>query len=133
MSTPPRKSWTGWSLTPRTELVDKGKGIAFVGTAQKSLTSQDYGNMDQETLIEKVSKLENEVRKLKYLLLFGNLWVKFSNNNISNPTLHFYKPIFSTPNLIIANLICEADVKYEIHSLMLDVGFLILGLFFCVS
>ncbi|KAG5624064.1 hypothetical protein H5410_009282 [Solanum commersonii] len=78
MSTPPRKSWTGWSLSPRTEPVDKGKGIAFMGTAQKSLTSQDYGNMDQEALIEKVSKLENELFDYQYnmglLLLEKKEW-----------------------------------------------------------
>ncbi|KAL3378540.1 hypothetical protein AABB24_004456 [Solanum stoloniferum] len=78
MSTPPRKSWTGWSLSPRTEPVDKGKGIAFTGTAQKRLTSQDYGNMDQEALIEKVSKLENELFDYQYnmglLLLEKKEW-----------------------------------------------------------
>ncbi|MCD7450697.1 hypothetical protein HAX54_008151 [Datura stramonium] len=78
MSTPPRKSWTGWSLTPRTEPVDKGKGIAFLGTAQKSLTSQDYRNMDQETLIEKVSELKKELFDYQYnmglLLLEKKEW-----------------------------------------------------------
>ncbi|XP_009598067.1 nuclear matrix constituent protein 1-like isoform X1 [Nicotiana tomentosiformis] len=66
MSTPPRKFWTGWSLSPRSEPADKGKGVAFMGTAQKSLTSQDYGNMDQEALIGEVSKLENELFSYQY-------------------------------------------------------------------
>lgn len=78
MSTPPRKSWTGWLMTPRTEPVDKGKGIAFMDTAQKSLTSQDYRNMDQETLIKEVSKRENELLEYQYnmglLLLEKKEW-----------------------------------------------------------
>ncbi|XP_060194703.1 nuclear matrix constituent protein 1-like isoform X1 [Lycium barbarum] len=40
MSTPPRKLWTGWLATPRTEPVDKGKSV----------------NMDQEPLIHKLEK-----------------------------------------------------------------------------
>ncbi|OIT33323.1 PREDICTED: protein CROWDED NUCLEI 1-like [Nicotiana attenuata] len=65
MSTP-KKFWTGWSLSPRSEPADKGKGVAFAGTAQKSLTSQDYGNMDQEAQIGEVSKLENELFSYQY-------------------------------------------------------------------
>lgn len=63
MSTPPTKFWSGWPLTPRTEPVDKGKGIASLE------------NLDQEALKKKVSELQNEVSKLNItcnmlLLLF---------------------------------------------------------------
>ena len=66
MSTPPRKVFSGWTLTPRTDLanktVSKGKDVVFMGSGQKVLSSiQDYDTVDKVVLLDKVSKLENEV------------------------------------------------------------------------
>lgn len=71
MSTPPRKVFSGWTLTPRTDLakkaVSKGKDVAFMGSAQKGLPSvPDYDTVDKVALLDKVSKLENELVDYQY-------------------------------------------------------------------
>ncbi|TMW97573.1 hypothetical protein EJD97_005287 [Solanum chilense] len=71
MSTPPRKVFSGWTLTPRTDLanktVSKGKDVVFMGSGQKGLSSiQDYDTVDKVVLLDKVSKLENELVDYQY-------------------------------------------------------------------
>ncbi|XP_004234687.1 nuclear matrix constituent protein 1-like isoform X1 [Solanum lycopersicum] len=71
MSTPPRKVFSGWTLTPRTDLanktVSKGKDVVFMGSGQKVLSSiQDYDTVDKVVLLDKVSKLENELVDYQY-------------------------------------------------------------------
>ncbi|CAN4091545.1 unnamed protein product [Withania somnifera] len=71
MSTPPRKIFSGWTLTPRTDLanktVSKGKNVVFMGSGQKGLSSiQDCDSMDKAMLHDKVSKLENELVDYQY-------------------------------------------------------------------
>lgn len=90
MSTPPRKVFSGWTLTPRTDLanktVSKGKDV-FMGSGQKGLSSiQDYDTVDKVVLLDKVSKLENEVNFTNptcvflwnmIVLLFGTFFFSF--------------------------------------------------------
>lgn len=70
MSTPPRKIFSGWTLTPRTDpanrAVSKGKDVGFMGSAQKGVfLSQDCDDtMDKQVILEKLSNLENEVNLL---------------------------------------------------------------------
>ncbi|KAG5614774.1 hypothetical protein H5410_014598 [Solanum commersonii] len=71
MSTPPRKVFSGWTLTSRTDLanktVSKGKDVVFMGSGQKGLSSiQDYDTVDKVVLLDKVSKLENELVDYQY-------------------------------------------------------------------
>ncbi|KAK4341368.1 hypothetical protein RND71_039869 [Anisodus tanguticus] len=67
MSTPPGKNFSGWTMTPRTGPA-KGKDLVFMGSGQKGLLSnQDCDtNMDKVVLLDKVSKLENELVDYQY-------------------------------------------------------------------
>ncbi|XP_059282639.1 nuclear matrix constituent protein 1-like isoform X1 [Lycium ferocissimum] len=62
MSTPPRKVFSGWTMTPRTDpankTLSKGKDMA--------LSVQDCDNMDKVVLRQKVSKLEDELVDYQY-------------------------------------------------------------------
>ncbi|CAK7335075.1 unnamed protein product [Dovyalis caffra] len=73
MFTPQRKVWSGWSLTPRTETGGKngsmsgsdpkGKSVAFV----EQVTHNGVGtNLDGEDLVDKISKLQNELFEYQY-------------------------------------------------------------------
>ncbi|KAM3238614.1 nuclear matrix constituent protein 1 isoform X1 [Capsicum annuum] len=72
MSTPARKVFSGWTLTPRSDLgkktVSKGKDVVFMGSEQKGLSSiQDSGDtVDKVLLLDKVSNLENELVDYQY-------------------------------------------------------------------
>ncbi|MCD7446649.1 hypothetical protein HAX54_013324 [Datura stramonium] len=70
MSTPPRKVFSGWTLTPRTDpankTLSKGKDATFIGSAQKGLSIQDCDTVDKVVLLDKVSKLENELVDYQY-------------------------------------------------------------------
>ncbi|XP_009617262.1 nuclear matrix constituent protein 1-like isoform X3 [Nicotiana tomentosiformis] len=72
MSTPPRKIFSGWTLTPRTDpanrAVSKGKDVGFMGSAQKGVfLSQDCDDtMDKQVILEKLSNLENELLDYQY-------------------------------------------------------------------
>ncbi|XP_016454460.1 nuclear matrix constituent protein 1 [Nicotiana tabacum] len=72
MSTPPRKIFSGWTLTPRTDpanrAVSKGKDVGFMGSAQKGVfLSQDCDDtMDKQLILEKLSNLENELLDYQY-------------------------------------------------------------------
>ncbi|CAK9143859.1 unnamed protein product [Ilex paraguariensis] len=90
MFTPQRKVWSGWSLTPRSEpaqkngsgsdlnptssprngeTVSKGKGIAFMGSTPPppaGLLGDNSGNLENEGVVERISKLENELFEYQY-------------------------------------------------------------------
>ena len=77
MFTPQRKVWSGWPLTPRSEkngsgsdpnsnprngdIVAKSKSAAFVKSTPPPTIGETDGTMDRDSMVEKISKLENEV------------------------------------------------------------------------
>ena len=79
MFTPQRKVWSGWPLTPRSEkngsgsgsdpnsnprngdIVAKSKSVAFVESTPPQTIGENGGTMDRNSMVEKISKLENEV------------------------------------------------------------------------
>ncbi|CAH9139156.1 unnamed protein product [Cuscuta epithymum] len=67
MSTPTRKLWTGWSLSPKSEppmkINDKGKGLTFFDKSARGLNGEENGSVD---LHEKVARLENELFEYQY-------------------------------------------------------------------
>nr|GMD55307.1 protein CROWDED NUCLEI 1-like [Ipomoea batatas] len=62
MSTPTRKLWSGWSLTPR-KSEEKGKGLDFAENSRKCLDGEESGSIN---LQEKVAKLETELFEYQY-------------------------------------------------------------------
>ncbi|RAL40789.1 hypothetical protein DM860_008487 [Cuscuta australis] len=67
MSTPTRKLWAGWSLTPKSETPrknsDKGKGLSFLENSGRGLNGEENGSIN---LQEKMAKLETELFDYQY-------------------------------------------------------------------
>ncbi|XP_057462621.1 nuclear matrix constituent protein 1-like [Actinidia eriantha] len=82
MFTPQRKVWSGWPLTPRSEkngsgsdpnsnprngdIVTKSKSVAFVESTPPPTIGENGGTMDRDSMVEKISKLENELFDYQY-------------------------------------------------------------------
>lgn len=91
MFTPQKKVWSGWSLTPRTEkngtgsgsdgpnlnsidgTVGKGKSVAIVEPVTP--LNGDGPGQETESLAQKISRLENEVKKSFISVFFFSLYI----------------------------------------------------------